>query len=132
MRFTAAAADVRAAGGRAAPHPLDGRAVVVACPPRAVGRGNAGGSAGAGGGLGGAAGGAAAHRAAMQRLVRALGGRVVGPRAADLCVVCAGGGPTAVPRELAARAAVVTEEWLLAAAEAQRAPPEARYALKRG
>jgi hypothetical protein len=57
---------------------------------------------------------AADHRQSLQRLVRALGGRVCGPRAAEVCVVCAG---ASVPRELPAAAAAVKEEWLLSVAE---------------
>ena len=53
---------------------------------------------------------AADHRQSLQRLVRALGGRVCGPRAAEVCVVCAG---ASVPRELPTAAAAVREEWLL-------------------
>jgi len=57
--------------------------------------------------------------------VRALGGRVCGARAANLCIVCGGGGAAAVPRELPAGAAAVGEEWLLQLAETH-APPDAR------
>jgi len=57
--------------------------------------------------------------------VRALGGRIAGPAAADLCVVCGG---ASVPRALPAAAPAVTDEWLLAAAEQYQAPPPAgRY-----
>jgi hypothetical protein len=39
---------------------------------------------------------------------------VCGPRAAEVCVVCAG---ATVPRELPQGAAAVREEWLLSVAE---------------
>jgi hypothetical protein len=39
---------------------------------------------------------------------------VCGPRAAEVCVVCAG---ASVPRELPTAAAAVREEWLLFVAE---------------
>lgn len=80
----------------------------------------AGAGAGAGSGGGGAASvfashsAAADHRQSLQRLVRALGGRVCGPRAANVCVVCAG---ASVPRELPTEAVAVREEWLLSVAE---------------
>ena len=71
------------------------------------------------------------HRAALQRLVRAMGGRVVAPKQAGVCVVA--GGPAAplppgaealLPLDLPAEAQVLCEEWLLLTAE--------RYAPVRG
>jgi hypothetical protein len=99
--------------------------VFVHVPPRSGGSGGGGGSAsGSGGGLGG--GGAAATRGAMQRLVRALGGRVCGARAADMCVACGSGGrggaSGARPKELLPGARVVGEEWLLQLAETHELP----------
>jgi hypothetical protein len=141
VRFAAVAAAARAAAAAGRPKPLDGRMVVVQCPARATAttaaamRGGAtaaaAAAAGSGGGLGGGASGAG-HRAAMQRLVRALGGRVCGARAADLCVVCGGGGAAAVPRELPAGARAVSEEWLLQLAETHTAPEVGAHALARG
>lgn len=98
--------------------------ITVHCPPRT----GSSGAAAAASGLG--ASGAAAHRLAMQRLVRALGGRVCGPRAAQVCVVCGGGGgggtrSGGLPRELPAGARAVTEEWLLRLAETHEAPGDA-------
>jgi hypothetical protein len=95
---------------------------VVALPP-----GDAGG---AGAGAGGRE--LQEHRAALQRLVRALGGRSVAARQAAVCVVA--GGPASPPAlataaslllpDLPAEAQVLCEEWLLLTAE--------RYAPVRG
>lgn len=124
-RFTQIAAAVRAAKAAGSHRgPLEGRLVYIQCAANpaaakalAAGAGADGGSSG-GGGAGGPAAftshlAAAAHRQSLQRLVRALGGRVCGPRAAEVCVLCAGAG---VPRELPAAAAAVSEEWLLSVA----------------
>jgi hypothetical protein len=90
-------------------------------------------TAGAGGGADGGGDGAAAatapapafgshaaateHRQSMQRLVRALGGRVCGPRAADVCVMCGSTSCARVPQELPPAGVAVREEWLLQVAE---------------
>jgi len=137
VRFAPVSAAVRAAKA-AGSHkgPLDGKLIHVQCQatpsattaaPGAAAKATAvapttaveGPSGASGGGSGGAVAftshsAAADHRQSMQRLVRALGGRVCGPRAAEVCVVCAG---AAVPRELPAAAVAVREEWLLSVAE---------------
>lgn len=130
-RFTPIAAAVREAKA-AGTHkgPLDGKLIHIQCqanPTAAAAAKAAGAEGGASGGTDTAAaagsGGAVAftshsaaadHRQSLQRLVRALGGRVCGPRAAEVCVVCAG---ASVPRELPSGAAAVREEWLLSVAE---------------
>lgn len=70
----------------------------------------------------------AEHRAALQRLVRALGGRVCGVRGAGLVVVAGGGGR---PADMAPGAAAVREEWLLLVAEAYEAPPKEPWLVGR-
>lgn len=138
MRFAPVSAAVRAAKAAGSyKGPLDGKLIHVQCQatPSATTAAAAPAAAkateaaattavdGPSGATGGASGGvvaftshsaAADHRQSMQRLVRALGGRVCGPRAAEVCVVCAG---AAVPRELPAAAVAVREEWLLSVAE---------------
>jgi hypothetical protein len=96
-RVRAAIADGTHAG------PLAGRLVAVQC----------GAGSGRARGLGSHSA-AAEHRASLQRLVRALGGRVCGARSAQVCVVSGG---AAVPRELPAAAVAVREEWLMSVAE---------------
>jgi hypothetical protein len=131
-RFTPVAAAVREAKVAGVyKGPLDGKLVHIQCQahPAAAAAAHkaaeaaAGAVAGPSGWPDAAAAGAAAftshsaaadHRQSLQRLVRALGGRVCGPRAAEVCVVCAG---ATVPRELPQAAAAVREEWLLSVAE---------------
>jgi hypothetical protein len=129
VRFATTAAAVRAAmqqpegtpadaNAKLRPRPLAGRLVFVQVV--STRGGGSGGGSGSGSGLGGTT---AAHRAAIQRLVRALGGRVCGARAAAMCVACGngggrgGGGGGARPKELPPAARVVGEEWLLRLAE---------------
>lgn len=131
-RFSPVAAAVRAAKAAGSHRgPLDGKLIHIQCqanPTAAAATAKAASTHAAAAGEGpdaaAASGGAlvafsshtaaADHRQSLQRLVRALGGRVCGPRAAEVCVVCAG---AAVPRELPAAAAAVREEWLLSVAE---------------
>jgi hypothetical protein len=137
VRFARVAAAVRAAKAAGSyAGPLAGKLVYVHCQatPHAPGGGGASSSRIAGGGGGAAAGGApqgatsfsshaaaTEHRVFMQRLVRALGGRVCGARAADVCVMC---GSTAVPLELPGSAAAVREDWLLHVAETHESADE--------
>lgn len=109
-RFTAVAATARAAQRTPGfQRPLAGRCVCVHC-------------------VGGAPA-TAAHRQSLQRLVRALGGRVVGPAGADVCVACGG---VALPRTLRAGADSVGEEWLLAVAERYAWQAVSTYRLRKG
>jgi len=64
------------------------------------------------------------HRQGLQRLVVALGGRVVPPRACNLAVVSAG---ASAPSCRPAEAIAVTEEWLLQLAETHIIPSTSAF-----
>jgi len=68
---------------------------------------------------------AAEHRQSLQRLVRALGGRICGAKVAQLAVVA---GVPALPCELPTSAAAVGEEWLLHLAETHSSETADNYA----
>eukprot|EP00775_Hariotina_reticulata_P003691 gene3691-3951_t len=111
-RFSQVAAAVRAA--RAAGRytgPLSGRLVTIHCHAAA-------------GGAFASQKAAAEHRQSLQRLVRALGGRVCGAKVAQLAVVA---GATALPCELPASAPAVGEEWLLRLAETHSSTTAGNY-----
>jgi hypothetical protein len=125
-RFTQVAAGVRAA--RRTPgftRPLEEQLVAIHCTTNTAssGSGPQQQAAAAAGRLA-----TAEHRAALQRLVRALGGRVCGVRGAGLVVVAGGGGR---PADMAPGAAAVREEWLLLVAEAYEAPPKEPWLVGR-
>jgi hypothetical protein len=106
---TAAEARRQLAAGIA--RPLAGQVVCVQCPaagPRAAGLKKG-------------------HKEVLERLVRALGGRVAPPRSSSLCVVAGGLGR---PCGLAKDARAVKDEWLLEAAEGYRLPEVAGWEVR--
>ncbi len=107
--MTAAEARRQLAAGAA--RPLAGQVVCVQCPaagPRAAGLKKG-------------------HKDVLERLVRALGGRVAPPRSSGLCVVAGGLGR---PCGLSKEARAVQDGWLLQAAEGYRLPEVAGWEVK--